>query len=120
MKFLTLIFIFAGYCSCAQAPTVTEKQDTIFGLAVVIDSLKETVYTKVPPTIDPDGWTTLHADREETRYKLTTAVIPAYTITTYIPPSEFSYVFPHITSVAYYRFEDCTEIQFYQLIAFKH
>lgn len=112
-------FLLAALGASAQVPTVIEKQDTIFGLAVVIDTGPEMFFVPSDTIVDANGWTTISYE-PEARQKPTIAVIQAYTITTYKVGVDRADCFPRVTDVAYYRFEDCTEIPFSKLIAFKH
>ena len=119
MKAILFFLMLASFGAAAQVPGTAEKQDTIFGLAVVIDTVPEMFFVPSDSIVDANGWTTISYD-PAARQKFIIAVIQSYTVTTYTPPGEFSGMFPHVTAVAYYRFEDCTEIPFSQLIAFKH
>lgn len=97
----------------AAAP---EKHDTIYGLAMVLDT--NTVFRAPKNSTLPGDWK-FEAELVEVN-ELTTAIWPAYSVATYFLIADaLGNTKPKVKSVYYYRIDDGTQIPITRIFQFK-
>lgn len=92
----------SGTSVLMQTSPPKNRQDTIWGVALVIDTLHH-----------------MHFTNEPERTALTTTTTPAYSITYSVMPPAGVMGMPRVTGVKYFSLYDCTEIPYRSILIFK-
>jgi len=108
----------------APAQTEEMKSDTIYGVSVVIDTLRIQYFKEKPVRFQDISDTSLaivfYEVEECWRDSLITSVWPAYSITNYrLVVTNMGNAVPQIHSVWYYRLSDCAIIPNRRILQFK-
>lgn len=95
---IILALLFTTAPAIAQVNTLQEKIDTFFGISIVLDTIR---INKQPDQLTMSLW-------------------PSYTVSRYqVLVDGMGIDRPRINDIRYYRLDDCTEIPYRRLFAFK-
>lgn len=109
MKYAFLLAMLYALPSHAQ-----EKRDTIFGVALVLDSLE----IHVPVYVVNGNFSYISSYTKS--YQPVSAVWPSYSVTTYVMlVDNMGAMRPRVMDVRYYRYDNCREIPWRRLFMFK-